>query len=85
MKSETPREIAERIVRETILVVPGKIADKYVNAIEAALDAERERAAKIAEAEAQQATRDEAISNDDADRGHCYAAMKIAAAIRGKD
>lgn len=48
--SETRSEVAERIVRETMLVVPGKIADKYIDAIEAALKDRDERAAKIAEA-----------------------------------
>lgn len=46
VQSETLREVAERIVRETILVVPGKIADRYIDAIEAALRNEREACAK---------------------------------------
>lgn len=44
---DTRREAAERIVRETMLVVPGKIADRYIAAIEAELKARDERAAKI--------------------------------------
>ena len=46
---ETRREVAERIVRETMLVVPGKIADRYIAAIEAALIDEVERCARLAE------------------------------------
>lgn len=47
----SPREAAERIVRDVILVVPGRIADRYIDAIEAALKARdetvREKCAKI--------------------------------------
>lgn len=60
--------------------------DKWLGPITPAdfeqLTALREQCVKIAESEAQQATRDEAISNDDFDRGRCHAAIAIAAALR---
>ena len=43
------RESAERVVYETILVVPGKIADRYIAAVEAALRDRDERAVRIIE------------------------------------
>lgn len=47
MKTETPREVAERIVREGLDFLPGDSLDSrglaLVDAIEAALNAERER------------------------------------------
>lgn len=80
MKTETPRDAALRIA--TKYATPETFAGLLGDA-EAALNAERERCAKIADSEAQQATRDEAESSDDFDRGRCRAARAIATDIRG--
>lgn len=90
-QTETRREVAERVVRETILVVPGKIADRYIAAIEAALKDRDERAARIADAKATEwgdlADRywnDGDCSNARIRQGWAAGAQTIARAIRNE-
>lgn len=71
---ETPREVAERIATQFYEKHSG-VPSPVVEAIEAALNAERERCAKIAEREAD--------GCGARTQQECH--LKIAAAIRGKD
>lgn len=94
--AEVARELAHAWFNRKEFIIDGNVilsassnpevllADYVAAAITTALENERERCVKIAETEAQDAKRREAVSNDDFDRGRSWAARAIATAIRGK-
>lgn len=85
-QTETPREIAERIILEYAPRYAGE--SQLVNAIESALKAERERAAGIAERAFEPAhtyVSENAHEYQIFDAGQRRAITKIAAAIRGEE
>lgn len=79
MKTETPREIASGLVSKWVPILERQQPNylhPLIDAIEAALNAERERAAKIAE---------DIMPIGADDCYWCERVQRAAAAIRGKD